>query len=138
MENTPLKILAKTTQDLKVLSACLQDGLVPLKETEYDKNQKQFILLVNRYRWEEDATESKGTRIYAALSFELVTNVQIKGMDQNHFATATLSILSVSYQAPYVYITCSDNRYIRLEVDALKVKLRDASLAWPAKTPCHI
>lgn len=139
MENCiPLKILAQNTEDLNILSACLQDSLIPVKELEYDKDQKKFVMLLHRYRWEDQEAESQGSRIHAALVFDAVTHVQIKGMDQTKSRTAlTLSLLSLSYHAPYVYITCADNISLRLEVDQLKVKLRDGSLAWPAKTPVH-
>jgi hypothetical protein len=133
-----LKLIAKDREDLKVLSACLQDGLIPFQQIHYDNEKKQFVLLLNRYRWEEKEADSKGTRIHSALSFEFVTNVQTKGLDYIHTPSPTLSLLSLQYQDPYVYIACSDNISIRLEVEQLKVKLRDADVAWPAKTPSHL
>ena len=95
-------------------------------------------MVLNRYRWEDQEADSKGSRIHSALSLEFVTNVHIKGLDKKRDSGAPLSLLNLSYQAPYVYITCADNISIRLEVEHLKVKLRDDSLAWPAKTPCHL
>jgi len=58
-----LKIMGKDSDDLTILSACLQDSLVPLKEIQYNKDQKQFVLLVNRYRWEEKEAPERGRRV---------------------------------------------------------------------------
>lgn len=132
-----LKIMGKDTDDLTILSACLQDSLVPLKEIQYDKNQKQFVLLLNRYRWEEKTAPHHGTRIHAALSFDFVTKAQFTGFDLSQNISRSLSLLSLHYEAPYVYISFAQNASIRLEVEELKVKLRDADLAWPAQVPSH-
>ncbi|HCI49167.1 MAG: hypothetical protein A2977_03490 [Alphaproteobacteria bacterium RIFCSPLOWO2_01_FULL_45_8] len=132
-----LKIMGKDSDDLTILSACLQDSLVPLKEIQYNKDQKQFVLLVNRYRWEEKEAPERGRRVHAALLFDCVTKAQFTGIDLTPLSSPDLSLLSLHYDAPHVFITFSQKASIRLEVENLKVKLRDSNLAWPAKTPVH-
>ena len=82
MEKKPLKIMAKNPQDLDILSACLQDALIPLKEATYDKTQKRFVLLANRYKWEEGHLPQKeGARTHAGISFENIEEAQFTGLD---------------------------------------------------------
>lgn len=138
MEDTKLlKLKAHDTEDLKILSACLQDSLVPLKEVHFDKDQNRFTLLLHRYRWEDETSPHKGSRIHSALSFEGVTKAQYAGLDPKASHPQTLSLLTLHYAAPYVHLSFADKASIRLEVTDLKAKVRDAHVAWPATTPNH-
>ena len=138
MEKKPLKIMAKNPQDLDILSACLQDALIPLKEATYDKTQKRFVLLANRYKWEEDHLPQKeGSRTHAGISFENIEEAQFTGLDFLKKKSLNLSLLRIHHEEPYVYITFSKKASIRLKTTDLKIKLRDAHIPWPAKIPEH-
>lgn len=47
-----LKLRAKDEADLGVLSALLQDALVPREQMTYLPDERRFVLLANRFRWE--------------------------------------------------------------------------------------
>ena len=47
-----LKLRARDPEDLRVLSACLQDALVPLADIAFLKPEDRFVLVVNRFMWE--------------------------------------------------------------------------------------
>lgn len=132
-----LKLKAHDPQDLKILSACLQDSLVPLKEIQYDRPQNRFTLLLNRYRWEDQNNQDKGSRIHSALSFEGVTKAEYTGFNLQASRPQNLSLLTLQYHAPYIHLSFADKASIRLEVKELKAKLRDAHVPWPAKVPSH-
>ena len=51
----PLKIIARDAEDLTVVSACLQDALIPLNEMRYLPQERRFIMVANRFRWERAA-----------------------------------------------------------------------------------
>lgn len=51
----PLKIIARDAEDLAVVSACLQDALIPLNEMRYLPQERRFIMVANRFRWERAA-----------------------------------------------------------------------------------
>src|ERR1043165_8999837 len=51
----PLKIVARDAEDLVVVSACLQDALIPLNEMRYLPQERRFIMVANRFRWERAA-----------------------------------------------------------------------------------
>jgi hypothetical protein len=48
----PLKLRAEDAEDLDVVSACLQDAIVPLSDMEFLAGEKRFVLVANRFRWE--------------------------------------------------------------------------------------
>ena len=51
----PLRLIAFEVDDLQVISAMVQDAVLPACEMSWRLNQRRFSLLVNRFRWE--ATE---------------------------------------------------------------------------------
>src|SRR4029450_10962026 len=55
----PLKIIARDAEDLAVVSACLQDALIPLNEMRYLPQERRFIMVANRFRWERAAMPSQ-------------------------------------------------------------------------------
>ena len=48
----PLKLRAMDDEDLGVVSAFLQDAIVPLAEMEFVPGEKRFALVASRFRWE--------------------------------------------------------------------------------------
>ncbi len=53
MENK-LKLMALDAEDLSVISSAVQDALVAVRDCAYFEDEKRFVLLVNRFRWEAD------------------------------------------------------------------------------------
>jgi len=51
--NKNLKLIAKTDEDLKVISAHLQDSIVSLDDIANLKKNKIFLMQVNRFMWED-------------------------------------------------------------------------------------
>ena len=49
----PLKLRARDRGDLEVISALLQDALVPLVDVSYLPREKRLVLVANRFRWPE-------------------------------------------------------------------------------------
>ena len=50
----PLKLRARSVADMDVLAACLQDALVPLRDVTYRRSERRFIIVLNRFMWEQD------------------------------------------------------------------------------------
>src|SRR5437660_8486341 len=53
----PLRLRAEDADDLAVISACLQDALVSVRDLAYDQEARTFVLVAHRFRW--DATEAE-------------------------------------------------------------------------------
>ena len=51
-----LRLRAEDSDDLAVISACLQDSLVPVRDLAYLPDEGRFMLVANRFRWEAGRT----------------------------------------------------------------------------------
>ncbi|HZU89593.1 MAG TPA: DUF2948 family protein [Stellaceae bacterium] len=51
-----LRLRAEDTDDLAVISACLQDALVPVGDIAYMPEEQSFVFVANRFRWEGHPT----------------------------------------------------------------------------------
>jgi hypothetical protein len=54
----PLKLRARDLEDMAVIASVLQDALVPLRDVAFLKREKRFVMVVNRFRWEEKTGQS--------------------------------------------------------------------------------
>ncbi len=47
-----LKLRAEDAEDLRIISAVLQDSLIPLAEMQFLSDEGRFVMIANRFRWE--------------------------------------------------------------------------------------
>ncbi|MEX0923388.1 MAG: DUF2948 family protein [Rhodovibrionaceae bacterium] len=47
-----MKLRARDGEDLRVLAAFLQDAILPVKEMAYLPQDRRFVMLFNRFKWE--------------------------------------------------------------------------------------
>ncbi len=74
-----LKLIAQDDEQLTILSSLAQDSIIKSNEMGYDKKNKRFALLMNRYRHEEESP----SRIRTAIHFDYVNSVKSVGIDNN-------------------------------------------------------
>lgn len=131
----PLRLRALDTEDLKVISSLVQDAVFPASEMTWDRRQRRFGLLLNRFRWEDlPAAKKRGReveRVQAVLSVEDVTKVASQGVDRGDKDTI-LSVLSLEFEpgddgTGRVILTLAGDGGIALSVEALEVLLRDVT-----------
>ena len=53
MEVKNLKLIARTNEDLRIISAHLQDSIVSTKDIANLKKNKIFLMQLNRFMWED-------------------------------------------------------------------------------------
>src|SRR3546814_15411105 len=55
----PLKLRARDDEDLPILSAHLQDAIVPITDVAFEAATRRFVMVINRFKWEagEQPTE---------------------------------------------------------------------------------
>ena len=77
-EKNNLKLIGKNQKDLKVISAYLQDSIVTVKDMVFLKQNRIFVMIVNRFMWEdiEEGVFRKNKRTRCALRFEEVIEVK--------------------------------------------------------------
>ena len=84
MEPKNLKLIARTEEDLRVVSAHLQDSIASISDVANLKKNNIFLMQLNRFMWEdvEKGVFRKNKRIRTILKFENVLSVLSKNIDQ--------------------------------------------------------
>jgi len=134
-----LKLTALDADDLSVISAAVQDSLVAVRDCAFFAGESRFVLLLNRFRWEADATvETAYWRTHSALVFNAVRAVHhhkipLKEPDR------VLELLAVGLEgSTTVVLRFAADRAIRLEIDRLACHLGDVGEPWPTPwKPAH-
>jgi len=85
-ERVNLKLLGKNQEDLKIISAYLQDSILIVKDIVFLKQNRTFIMIVNRFMWEdvEKGVFRQNKRIRCAVKFEEVIKVESKNINQKN------------------------------------------------------
>ncbi|WP_119303143.1 DUF2948 family protein [Dongia deserti] len=146
----PLKIIACDTEDLAIVSACLQDALIPLNEMRYLPQERRFIMVANRFRWERAAQDKQEPALSKDASFEgdddfgalqrtnagicidRVLAVRSRGIDRSK-PNDFLSLLSVQLDGNKVSFLFAGGGTIQVEVEGLALYLSDLGKAWPTQ-----
>ena len=132
-----LRLRARGLDDLSVISALVQDALVPIGDIGYIAPDRSFVLALNRFRWEKKASSDAGERVHAGLRFDTVNRVRLRGIDRRDRGRF-LSLLAIAYDDGVVTLNFAGGGVIRLEVDALHCALEDLAEPWPTLwTPHH-
>ena len=138
-----LRLRAADAEDLAVISACLQDALVSVRDLAYDRAARTFVLVANRFRWEgADAGEGAAfERILCGVAFDAVDSVAYRGFQRSE-EDRILSLLAIRAApgpagAP-IELDFAGGAAIRLTVAEISCRARDFGEAWPtAWRPGH-
>jgi len=132
-----LRLRARELDDLSVVSALVQDALVPIGDVAFLESEHSFVLALNRFRWETNGSAGPRERVHSGLRFDRVRQVQFRGIDRRDRGQF-LSLLAIAYDNGVVSLNFAGGGVIRLEVDALVCALEDLAEPWPAlSTPRH-
>jgi hypothetical protein len=144
----PLNLGAIEAEDLKVISALVQDAVFPATEMTWRPGQHRFGLLLNRFRWEDlEAAKKRGRpveRVQSLLVVENVLGVASNGVDRRD-PDLVLSLLSLDWHpgedaAGELHLILAGDGAIRLRLEALEVTLKDVTRPYVApsrKVPGH-
>ena len=146
----PLKVIARDAEDLAVVAACLQDALIPLNEMRYLPQERRFILVANRFRWERAAKgsdeQAPGTdasfesdedfgalqRTNAGICIDRVLAVRSRNIDRSK-PDDFLSLLSLQLDGNKLSFLFTGGGVIQIEIEALAFYLSDLGKAWPTQ-----
>ncbi len=134
-----LRLRAEDADDLVVLSACLQDALVPVRDLAYVPDQQVFVLVANRFRWEGGVRPMPGEgarqRVLCAVSFAAVLGVSYRGFRRSDedriLALLALRVGPKRSQPAAVHLEFSGGAAIRLEVARILCRAKDLGEPWP-------
>ena len=144
MKAKNLKLIAKTDEDLRVISAHLQDSIASTDNIANLKKNKIFLMQLNRFMWEdvEKGVFRKNKRIRTILKFENVIKVNSKNINQSKkdkfldFLTIeTNQMPDKNYEMKLVF---AGDAVIKIISEVIEVTLDDQGEAWDTKNmPKH-
>ena len=137
-----LKLRGEDEEDLKTISAILQDALVTVADMAFLPEERRFVLVANRFCWEAepdllaDADDADGPpgpvfeRILTGLCFEGVTGVRLKNIDRRR-RSQILELLHLGWEPGCLTLTFAGDGAIRLETERISFRLDDMCEPWP-------
>jgi|TARA_B100001059_G_C17383544_1_gene355589 hypothetical protein len=144
MKAKNLKLIANSFEDLKVISAHLQDAIVSTADIANLKRNRIFLIQLNRFMWEdvEKGVFRKNKRIRTILKFDNVTDVVSKKIKQKNtkrfldFLAIECNLLAdKSYEINLIF---SGDAIIKIITEVIEVTLDDQGEPWESKTkPRH-
>ena len=142
-DQTSLRLLAETAEDLEVISAAIQDSVVKAGNLKYESRRNRFTLEINRFRWEAGAKRGDGERVRSLLAFDGVMGVKTRAVNKVD-PEMILSLLQVSFtpadEPPGGKVTLlfAGDGEIELDVEVLDATLLDSDYVWPTRRlPSH-
>ena len=133
-ESAALKLRAEDTEDLAVISACLQDALVPVRDLAYVPEDRTFLFVANRFRWENGLSPAPGEvghqRTLCGITFSEVAAVSYSGFRRSEDGRI-LSLLAIRPGVGEVHLEFSGGATIRLETARILCLAKDLGEPWP-------
>ena len=139
-EENRLKLRAVAAEDVEIMSALLQDGLVAASDLHYQTDEASFMMVINRFCWEQaddSGSETQLNRCLCGLKVAHVKQVSQRGLStvSNEF----YNLLSITYEEikenekamNRLTFTFSDGYGIRLTVDELALIMQDIAAPHP-------
>ena len=136
MSTTPLKLSATDTEDLTVISACLQDAVTVGSEVQYLAKERKFVAVFSRFRWEDHHADGKKRWVRAGVHFNGVLGVQSKGFSRDPAAVLELLALEASAGedgSGSVQLNFAGGASIRLQVECIDCHLTDMGEPWAGR-----
>jgi hypothetical protein len=140
-----LRLRAEDAEDLAVISACLQDALVAVRDLAYDRDGRNFVLVANRFRWEDAAGEAVGDeegtpfeRTLCGVAFDEIDGVAYRGFQRSE-EDRILALLSIrpvfgtasNAKGGVIDLEFAAGATIRLIAAAIRCRARDFGEPWP-------
>jgi hypothetical protein len=136
---TGLKLRAEDADDLAVISACLQDSLVAVRDLAFIPQDRMFLMVANRFRWEGTVRQERGAdyqRILCGITFGAVAGVSYIGFRRNE-DDRILSLLTIrpgkDGEGLALRLEFSGSAAIRLDVARILCHAQDLGEPWPTQ-----
>jgi len=138
-DSRALKLRAEDPDDLDVLSACLQDALVAVRDLGYFADEQSFVFVGNRFRWESGLRPVPGEeghqRVLCAVTFSAVAGVSYRGFRRSD-EDRILCLLAIRGETAgdggaAIRLEFAGAAAIRLDVARILCHARDLGEPWP-------
>jgi len=147
-DDTRVRLRAASVSDVEVISALLQDAIVPGEDMTFDRAGRRFVMVANRFCWDrpplEGVTSESGAPVYerrlCGVRIEGVNGVESAGMPATRRG-ALLNLLAITVADAAdarVEILFSDGVSLRLAVDGISILAEDLDDGRPTSVmPAH-
>ena len=138
----PLRLRAVDAEDLRVVSALVQDAVFSAADMRLIRRGRRFAVLLNRFRWEQGAPRPE--RVRALLVVQDVMAAATAGF-QPGASDTVLSLLALDFTpgadgTGRLTLTLSGDGAVALDVECLEVLLWDVTRPYVApsgRVPAH-
>jgi len=136
----PLNLGAQDAEDLQVISSLTQDAVLTAADIKWNKVERQLVLLLKRFRWEDAGlAQQQGRdpeRVQTLLVIQNATAIASQGIDRNQ-ADVVLSLMALNYSGGAdgvgdLILTFSGDGALKVRVDGLDVAIRDVTRPYVA------
>ncbi len=144
MKDRNLKLIARTDEDLRIISAHLQDAIASTANIANLRKNKIFLMQLNRFMWEdvERGVFRKNKRIRTILKFDNVIDVNSKNINQynkdkflDFLAIESNQMPDNNYEMKLIF---SGDAIIKVVAEVIEVTLDDQGEPWNTKNkPKH-
>jgi Protein of unknown function (DUF2948) len=143
-----LRLRAEDAEDLAVISACVQDALVAVRDLAYDRAARTFPFVANRFRWEAGSGDNEAglpfERTLCGIAFEAIDSVSYRGFHRSE-EDRILALLAIQIAADAtaaagatIDLEFAGGAAIRLAGSAISCRVLDFGDPWPtAWRPGH-
>lgn len=143
-QDKPLRLRACDAEDLKVISALIQDAVFKRDAMAWDPKQREFAVLLNRFRWECKSDAINSERIRSVLKVTDILDISAADLAAPS-APEVFSCLELRFKpseelAGEMALIFSGDRDIKMSVECIEVSLTDVTPPYPAvskKLPDH-
>lgn len=158
--DAPLRLKATCKESLQMVSALLQDALVPYISLVYNPEEQRFLFHAIRFKWETFHAEhhpspkdqpngagqgdkaplpGRGERVFSTVVIESVTNVHKHNFEKEGDRHLELNLLALELVDDHTLtLTFSEGKRVRLTIQDLVVYLGDHHHTWPTSfVPQH-
>ena len=140
----PLRLMAGDAEDLKVLSAVLQDAVAKLGDFAFLPAERRFAFVANRFVWENAVDRRTGpfTRVRAGTHFDDVKSAKFQNL-KTDAKDAVVELLAVRFEpgedgAGEIVLDFAGGGGVRLAVESVNAYLSDISDPWRTRAkPKH-
>ncbi len=139
MVSENLKLSATSDEDLRVISAHLQDSITQAVSIAHLKKNKIFLIQFNRFMWEdvEKGVFRKNRRIQSIFKLENVLSVYSKNLNQkkkdrflDFLAIESKKLFDKSYE---ITLNFAGDMLIKVNVEVIDCFLDDQGESWKTK-----
>ena len=117
------KIIARSAEDLQIISACCSEGKVKINDIKYLKKNKIFLIYINRIAKE---IENSSNKLNSIIRFEYIQASKSKNIDQKK-QNQDLELISIDiFKKNNIFeitLLFMDNKIITLTAEIIEVTI---------------